>query len=203
MSTPEVPLEVTRVNEASMSPLDIQHKQFKVVFRGYDQEEVDTFLDEVSDAFERLYVEVRSLRDRNAQLEARTGEEQEVSDMLKRTLLVAQKTADVTLSEAREKSDTLLAQARGRAEAVEAQLKVQGEALQANAARARAEIEEWLGSLQRFGADHASRMRAFLQQELRALETMAAPQIGEAPTPPAGLSSAQPTPGAWAPPPTQ
>ena len=40
-----------------LTPLDIRHKDFKRGLRGYADSEVDEFLDEVADEFERLFKE--------------------------------------------------------------------------------------------------------------------------------------------------
>jgi cell division initiation protein len=40
-----------------LTPLDIHHKEFRNSLRGYSPEEVDDFLDEVADEFERLFKE--------------------------------------------------------------------------------------------------------------------------------------------------
>ena len=40
-----------------LTPLDIHHKEFRHALRGYSEEEVDQFLDEVADEFERLFKE--------------------------------------------------------------------------------------------------------------------------------------------------
>ena len=40
-----------------LTPLDIHHKEFRHSLRGYSEEEVDAFLDEVADEFERLFKE--------------------------------------------------------------------------------------------------------------------------------------------------
>ena len=38
----------------NITSLDIQQRQFKVRFRGFDVREVDTFLEQMADAFESL-----------------------------------------------------------------------------------------------------------------------------------------------------
>ena len=40
-----------------LTPLDIHHKEFRHSLRGYNEEQVDGFLDEVADEFERLFKE--------------------------------------------------------------------------------------------------------------------------------------------------
>ena len=40
-----------------ITPMDIENKEFKKGFRGYNEEEVDEFLDIVKEDFENLYRE--------------------------------------------------------------------------------------------------------------------------------------------------
>ena len=54
-----------------LTPLDIRHKEFKRGMRGYADVEVDEFLDQVADEYERLFKENIDLQDR---VEALRGE---------------------------------------------------------------------------------------------------------------------------------
>ena len=47
-----------------LTPLDIRHKEFRSSLRGYSEQEVDVFLDEVADEFERLFKENIDLSER-------------------------------------------------------------------------------------------------------------------------------------------
>ena len=38
-----------------LTPLDIHNKDFKRSFRGYDEDEIDDFLDQVVNDYEKLY----------------------------------------------------------------------------------------------------------------------------------------------------
>ena len=51
-----------------VTPLDIRRKEFKRAVRGYADEEVDLFLDEVADEFERLHQEAADLQELYAQV---------------------------------------------------------------------------------------------------------------------------------------
>ena len=44
-----------------ITPLDIQQQQFKTKFRGFDVREVDTFLEQMADAFEAMLRENEGL----------------------------------------------------------------------------------------------------------------------------------------------
>ncbi|MCL5046489.1 MAG: DivIVA domain-containing protein, partial [Actinobacteria bacterium] len=55
------------MEQLPLTPLDIHNKEFKKVFRGYSEEEVDEFLDEVTRDFESLIKENSSLKDELAE----------------------------------------------------------------------------------------------------------------------------------------
>jgi vacuolar-type H+-ATPase subunit H len=79
---------------------------------------VDEFLEQVADAVERLHEEAKSAAERAEAAERgardRTGLEDEES--IRRTLVLAQRTADMAIREAREEAATLLDGARTEAE---------------------------------------------------------------------------------------
>jgi cell division initiation protein len=77
-----------------LTPLDIHHKEFRNALRGYNPEEVDDFLDEVADEFERLFKENIDLSEK---LEAATARVRAYADMertLQNTMVAAQTSAD-------------------------------------------------------------------------------------------------------------
>lgn len=102
-----------------LTPQDIQEKRFHDSFRGYSHEEVDLFLDEVSESFERVFRENQRLHHRLRELEGQLGQAREIEEMLKRMLVVAQRTADETVEEARRLAESLVSEATARAEETE------------------------------------------------------------------------------------
>ena len=46
-----------------VTPLDIQQKEFRLAFRGYNERDVDQFLDEITEEVARLHAEARQLRE--------------------------------------------------------------------------------------------------------------------------------------------
>ena len=46
-----------------ITPLDIRQQQFSVRFRGFDAEEVDTFLEMIADEYETVIEENRKLKE--------------------------------------------------------------------------------------------------------------------------------------------
>ncbi len=95
-----------------ITPVDIQHKQFKKVLQGYDRAEVDQFLDEVIETLEddaqhraALEAEIADLRERISHFKA-------MEESLQNTLVLAQRTADEVKASAHKEADLIREQAR-------------------------------------------------------------------------------------------
>ena len=73
-----------------LTPLDIHHKEFRHSLRGYTEEEVDQFLDEVADEFERLFKENIDLSEKLEAANEKVRGYQEMERTLHNTMLAAQ-----------------------------------------------------------------------------------------------------------------
>jgi cell division initiation protein len=91
-----------------ITPLDIQNKEFRRSLRGYNEEEVDEFLDEVMKDFEKLYKENMELKDKILVLNEQIDKYNSLEHTLKETLIVAQSTADEVISAAKEKAKNII-----------------------------------------------------------------------------------------------
>ena len=100
---PAAPAEPKRI-----TPVDIQQREFRVAMRGYHEQDVDQFLDDVTEEVARLYAENKRLR-----------EELEFVGTRRLDVAGAQE-AETILRRARDEADRLLAEARARAAAAEA-----------------------------------------------------------------------------------
>ena len=65
-----------------LTPLDIRHKEFKRGMRGYVDGEVDEFLDEVADEFERLFKENIELTERGEALQEKLDQYRNLEETL-------------------------------------------------------------------------------------------------------------------------
>lgn len=94
-----------------LKPIDIHNKEFNRSFRGYNEDEIDEFLDEVVDDYETLYKENETLKQtlENERIELQKLRKLEQS--LQETLLLAQTTADDIIKKAQEDSKNLLLKA--------------------------------------------------------------------------------------------
>jgi len=98
-----------------LTPLDIHNKEFRRVLRGYDEAEVDQFLDEVVHDYEGMYRELSTLKDKVLTYEERIAQFQEMEENLKKTLLVAQETSETLKLNAHREGDLILREAEAKA----------------------------------------------------------------------------------------
>jgi cell division initiation protein len=116
-----------------LTPLDIRHKEFKRGMRGYADVEVDEFLDEIADEYERLFKENIDLQDRVESLEEKIAGYKRIEETLQKTLVNAQasaeeqkqnanKQAQLVLQDAELKSRQLVNEAYSERQAIEQSL---------------------------------------------------------------------------------
>jgi cell division initiation protein len=101
-----------------LTPLDIHHKEFRNALRGYNSEEVDDFLDEVADEFERLFKENIDLSEKLDAAAERIRSYGELEHTLQNTLVSAQTSAEDIVARARTESERLLRSSEQKAQEI-------------------------------------------------------------------------------------
>ena len=101
-----------------ITPLDIRRKEFKRSVRGYSDEEVDIFLDEVADEFERLFQENMELHDRMSRMDEQIAGHAQLKDALEKTLISAQLQAEELRANAHKESELILRDAEMKARGI-------------------------------------------------------------------------------------
>lgn len=91
-----------------LTPLEIRHKEFSRAMRGYKDIEVDEFLDDIADEFERVFNENIDFRERLETLEEKIEQYKNIEETLKKTLLSAQQQAEELKHNAKKESDLIL-----------------------------------------------------------------------------------------------
>src|SRR5829696_1544506 len=114
----------------AIRPIDIRRKEFKSGLRGYDANQVDDFLDEVADEFERIFAENQRMLEEITSLRERLQQFEELEASIQEALVQAQqvaqdlrrnagKEAELIVREAKEQSHRILADSSGRVERVQ------------------------------------------------------------------------------------
>ncbi len=98
-----------------LTVLDIANKEFKTSIRGYNQDEVDEFLDEVMRNYEALIRENDELRQSTAGMGEKLEQYRALEQTLQNTLVVAQSTADDMKQAARKEAELIVREAEARA----------------------------------------------------------------------------------------
>jgi DivIVA domain-containing protein len=235
-----------------LTPADVRNKQFSTtrLRPGYDEEEVDAFLDEVETELDRLIQENEELRAKLAEClrggksavpalssplsdpkpdmmapEPRMEQErrqpepmmmggmphiEDNMDTAARVLSLAQQTADQaiadarreadeTLGRARREADEVLTKARRQAEQITGDARARAESLERDAqerhrqamgslVQQREELERRVDDLRAFEREYRSRLKAYLEGQLRDLEAGVTdsgtfPAVGTSPQP--------------------
>jgi cell division initiation protein len=149
-----------------ISPHDIRQQQFTVkMFRGFDPQEVDAFLEDVADEYETLLKELQLLREQLAAQEERQRGVSELEKALQDTLLTTQRLAEDIKTAARREAEEVRASAKRDIDLIVREAELRGEkaveAARADEARLRVDIqalkrmrrqivEELMGTLERY-----------------------------------------------------
>lgn len=95
-----------------LTPLDIENKRFSKTIKGYNADEVDDFLDQVTLEYERLYKENAEFKNKLERLEKELEHYKTVEHTLQNTLLMAQSTADDIKTMAQKQADQIIDDAK-------------------------------------------------------------------------------------------
>ena len=129
-----------------ISPQDIRQQQFSVkMFRGFDPQEVDAFLEDVADDYETLLKDSQLLKEQLAAYEERQRGVVDLEKALQDTLVTTQRLSDDVKAAARREADELRSAARHEAELIVREAELRGEkaieAARGDEAKIRAEIQ--------------------------------------------------------------
>lgn len=108
-----------------VTPKTLREVEFREKMRGYHPEDVDHFLEEVAVGVENLLDRLRQAIERAQRAEASAAESGN-DDTLRKTLVLAQRTADMAVQEAREQASRILGGAEQQAQAILADAEERG-----------------------------------------------------------------------------
>lgn len=91
-----------------ITPHDIKSKEFQKSFRGYNEIEVDRFLDDIINSYEKIYNENIELKDKIMVLNEKLTKYDNLEQTLKDTLIVAQTTSEDVIKSSKERADAII-----------------------------------------------------------------------------------------------
>ncbi|GEO25099.1 septum formation initiator [Alicyclobacillus acidoterrestris] len=143
-----------------LSPIDIHNKEFSRSFRGYNEDEVDDFLERVIQDYEGLIRQNKQLEEEINRLNEKLAHYDSLENSLSKSILVAQETAEELKGNARKEAQLIIREAEKNAD------KIVSEAL--NKARKIAlDMEE----MQKQAAVFRARFRSLVQSQLEMMES--------------------------------
>ena len=99
-----------------ITPLDIENKKFsKQMMNGYNVEEVDEFLDDITADYEKAYKQSTELKARVDELERNLLHYKTIEDTLQNTLVMAQSTAEEVKEVAKQQAEQIIREAEANA----------------------------------------------------------------------------------------
>ncbi|OGX60709.1 MAG: septum formation initiator [Paenibacillus sp. RIFOXYA1_FULL_44_5] len=143
-----------------LTPLDIHNKEFSRRIRGYDEDEVNEFLDQVIKDYEALIRENKEIKNEIETVKERLAHFSSIEETLSKTIVVAQEAADEVRSNSKKESQLILKEAEKNAD------RIINEAL-AKARKIAIDTEE----LKKQALVYRTRFRALLEAQLEIIES--------------------------------
>ena len=132
----------------SMSPVEIRHVELKRAFRGYRRQAVDSLLDDITQSFEEVWRDRADLRDKVEHLEGELARYRELENLLRTTLMTAERSASDQREQAQKEADVIVADANSTARTITAGAAQERERLLAEARRIRALLSSALTAVE-------------------------------------------------------
>ena len=147
-----------------LSPKLLTDVQFREQWRGYNPDEVDEFLERVAAGIAELQQRLNEATERASTAERRLLERSD-EDEIRRTLVLAQRTAVASMEEARTEADRLVAETEARCRQLVAESEARAAQLDADiATRRRLELGDLADQRAALQGD-VDRLRSFLEGE--------------------------------------
>ncbi|PWV89392.1 cell division initiation protein [Paenibacillus cellulosilyticus] len=101
-----------------LTPLDIHNKEFGRRLRGYDEDEVNEFLDQVIKDYESLIRENKEMQNQLLGLQEKLNHFSNIEETLSKTIIIAQEAADEVKSNAKKEAQLIVKEAEKNADRI-------------------------------------------------------------------------------------
>lgn len=167
---------------ALLTAEDVREKQFsKTKYReGFDQDEVDDFLDQVADTIEQLSIERDRIRNEMSALESkgpdisaeflRAATDTANPPSPQSMLAMAQKLHDEYVRSGQEEREKIIFDAKAEADRIKARAEREAQNRLQSLGSDRVELERKIDDLRRFERDYRARLKSYLENLLGDLD---------------------------------
>lgn len=143
----------------TLTPLDIQNKEFHKGLRGYNTDEVDAFMEKVLQSYEKVYRENQELKQEHDKMFQELHRYRQLEETLNNTLITAQKAAEDLKVNAEKEAELIIREAQ-----------VKAQELLTRSSREVEQLQREYQSLQSEIAAFKARVSSLLRAQLEILE---------------------------------
>ena len=130
-----------------ITPMDIHNKTFSKQFRGYSQDEVNGFLEELASDYEKIYREHRVMEDEMDTIRTKLRNYEKMESTMSHTLIMAQETADNVKKNATKEAELSLCEAQSEAQKIIAEAEVARRQMNADLLKAEGDMNLYIEKL--------------------------------------------------------
>jgi cell division initiation protein len=149
-----------RENWMRITPMDIEQQEFSRSFRGYNEEEVDDFLDKIVKDYEELINENVRLNEEIEKMKEKLKEFSEIEESLRSALLNAQKSAEEMKGRVENEAKVMVKKAE-----------IEAEVIKQRASQKEDEVKNEIDNLRRYKFMFIEKFKSMLNLYLKMLES--------------------------------
>ncbi|TVP92387.1 DivIVA domain-containing protein [Alkalibacterium sp.] len=150
----------------ALTPLDIHNKEFPVKMRGYDQDEVNDYLDQIIKDYEMLLKQKKAAEKKLSFAEEKLANYDQMHDSLNKSILVAQEAADRLKLNAEKEADMIAKEANAQASNLKYEAENNADELLKDAVNKARKIEQETEELRKQSRIFRQRLQLMIESQL-------------------------------------
>lgn len=150
----------------ALTPLDIHNKEFPVKMRGYDQDEVNDYLDQIIKDYEMLLKQKKETEKKLSFAEEKLANYDQMHDSLNKSILVAQDAADRLKQNAEKEAEMITKEAETQASNVKHDAENHADELLKDAVNKARRIEQETKELRKQSRIFRQRLQLMIESQL-------------------------------------
>jgi cell division initiation protein len=154
-----------------LTPLDIQQQKFQVKWRGYDKQEVETFLEMISEDVESLMQECNKLKSEIQKCEAQLVDFRENERAIQQTIMTTQKVSDDLKRNAQREAELIISEAKVAAGRIMNDARAQAEKVVGDSRYEVGKLTKELHDLKNRKMDYEVSFKSILESQLQLLQS--------------------------------